>query len=127
MAEKIANFRFKGYKIIESSIKVSSEIEVSPQLHVEFEKTEGINEDERKMRLYLVVSIKDDNNALNILVKAEGEFEFDADLSEETKDTFFKTSAPAILFPYVRAYITTLSSLSGQKPIILPTLNLSNR
>ena len=39
---------------------------------------------------------------------------------------YFYTNAPAILFPYIRAYISTLTNLSGYKPINLPTLNLTS-
>ena len=52
---------------------------------------------------------------------------FDQDIDEKMRASFFNVNAPAILFPYVRAHITTLTSLSGIKPIILPTLNLSSR
>jgi preprotein translocase subunit SecB len=79
------------------------------------------------MRLVLDTSISDKNNALSIAVKAEGYFEFDEGLSEDMKEGFFNANAPAILFPYIRAYISTLSTLSGIKPIVLPTLNLSQR
>ena len=64
---------------------------------------------------------------MHIEVHAEGYFEFEQDITEVEKGIFFKTSAPAILFPYIRAYISTLSSLSGVAPVILPTLNLSDR
>ena len=127
MAEQIAKFRFKGYKIIESQIVINPEEEISQNLNLKFERTIGVNEEGRDMRLDMVIKINDDNNALNISVRAHGFFEFDLDLNQEEKDIFFNTSAPAILFPYVRAYITTLSSLSGIKPVILPTLNMSQR
>ncbi len=35
-------------------------------------------------------------------------------------------NAPAILFPYIRSYISTLSTLSGLSPIVLHTLNLTS-
>lgn len=127
MAEQIAKFRFKGYKIIESQIVINPDEEISQNLNLKFERTIGVNEEGRDMRLDMVIKINDDNNALNISVRAHGFFEFDLDLKQEEKDIFFNTSAPAILFPYVRAYITTLSSLSGIKPVILPTLNMSQR
>lgn len=38
---------------------------------------------------------------------------------------FFYTNAPALLFPYIRAYISTLTNLSGFEPINLPTLNMT--
>lgn len=127
MAEQIAKFRFKGYKIVESHIVSSPEEEASQNLNVEFEQTVGVNEEGHNMRLEMTANINDENNALDIKVKAQGFFEFETDLKPDEKDIFFRTSAPAILFPYVRAYITTLSSLSGVKPVILPTLNMSQR
>lgn len=127
MAEKIAKFRFSGYKIIESSINIDPEKEVGQKMSVEFRQTDGVEVGEHKMHLVLDAHVNDDANALEVHVKALGFFEFDDNLSEEMKAIFFKTSAPAILFPYVRAYISTLSSLSGIKPIILPTLNMSQR
>ena len=38
---------------------------------------------------------------------------------------FLYLNAPAIMFPYLRAYISSLTALSGINPITLPTLNLS--
>jgi preprotein translocase subunit SecB len=127
MAEKEAQFRFVNYRITESVIKLDPEVEPSDELEVNFEQTIGVHETENRMRLLLNTSITDKNNALSIAVKAEGYFEFDEGLDEDMKDGFFNANAPAILFPYIRAYISTLSTLSGIKPIVLPTLNLSQR
>lgn len=127
MAEQIAKFRFKGYKIVESNIITNPEQEASQNLNVEFEQTIGVNEEGHNMRLEMVANINDENKALFIKVRAQGFFEFDTDLSVDEKEVFYRTNAPAILFPYVRAYITALSSLSGVKPVILPTLNMSQR
>ena len=127
MAEKEAQFRFVNYRITESVIKLNPEVEPNDELEVNFEQTIGVHDTENRMRLLLNTSIKDKNNALSIAVKAEGFFEFDEGLDEDMKDGFFNANAPAILFPYIRAYISTLSTLSGIKPIVLPTLNLSQR
>ena len=39
---------------------------------------------------------------------------------------FICHNAPAILFPYIRAYISNITALGGIAPIILPTLNLES-
>lgn len=127
MAEKIAKFRFHGYKITDSLIHIDANQEVSKECNVTFEKTAGINDAERKMRLLLIAKIDSHNNAMHIEVKAEGYFEFEQDITDDEKKIFFNTSAPAILFPYVRAYIGSLTALSGVAPVVLPTLNLSDR
>lgn len=127
MAEKIARFRFLGYRIIDSQIHIDADKNVSSNCDVSFDQTIGINDTEHRMRLLLVAKIDSENKAMHIEVKMEGYFEFEQDITDKEREIFFRTSAPAILFPYIRAYIGTLSSLSGVAPIILPTLNLSNR
>lgn len=127
MAEKIAAFRFIGYKIVESSIKYNPELSDFENLSVNIKNTTGINEEELKLKLELELEVKNDSDDLNVVVKAIGIFEFDSNLSDKHKEIFFNTSAPAILFPYIRAYITSLTALSGIQPIILPTINLSGR
>ena len=62
-----------------------------------------------------------------IELKSEGYFEFEKNITDDERKVFFNMSAPAILFPYIRAYISALTSLSGINPVILPTLNLSKR
>jgi preprotein translocase subunit SecB len=53
-----------------------------------------------------------------------GNFEFDKEFeNKELKKTFINTNAPAIMFPYVRSFITTLTSNLGNVTgaIIIPT------
>ena len=39
---------------------------------------------------------------------------------------FICINAPAIIFPYIRAYVSTLTSLSGIPTIIMPTINMES-
>ncbi len=127
MAEQTAQFRFNAYKILDCSIFISEEIDISKQISINFEQTFGDITKGNEYRHTLVASIEDDNKALSIKVKAIGFFEFDNIPDEQMRMRFSSTNAPAILFPYVRAYISSLTALSGISPITLPTLNLSKR
>lgn len=40
--------------------------------------------------------------------------------------TYFYRNAIAIIFPYVRAFISTVTLQSNIPPVILPTMNLSS-
>jgi len=42
------------------------------------------------------------------------------------KGTFVTGNAPAIVFPYIRAYITNFFQNSGYNPIILPAFNFTS-
>lgn len=127
MAEVKSKFQFLGYQITESIIKIAEDIDVSDNINVNFEQTIGVDEGDHKMRLTMTAVVTDANNALDVKVTSNGYFQFDSDIDDNMKEVFFCVNAPAILFPYIRAYITALSSLSGVAPIIIPTLNLSVR
>ncbi|WP_222708016.1 protein-export chaperone SecB [Algibacter pacificus] len=54
-------------------------------------------------------------------------FKLDKDISEEFKlSDFPKINAPAIAFPYLRAYISNLTLQSGFEPVMLPSINFVN-
>ncbi len=76
-------------------------------------------------QLDLIAKVSDDKEVFNALVHGVGIFEFE-NLDDENIDSYFYLNAPAILFPYIRAYVTSLTALSGLNPITLPTLNLEN-
>lgn len=126
MSEKTAKFRFKGYKILNSSISVKDGVKISPKLNINLTQSSEEKSNGKEFRLRLTTSIVDENEALNIKMETFGFFEFDSDI-ENDKNVFFSQNAPAILFPYIRAYISALTSLAGITPLILPTLNFSNR
>ena len=61
----------------------------------------------------------------DVLVEAIFHFELvDQNITEEFKlSSFPRVNAPAIAFPYLRAYISNLTLQSGLEPVILPSIN----
>ena len=48
----------------------------------------------------------------------------DEQITEEFKHSHFpKINAPAIAYPYLRAYVSNLTLQSGVTPVMLPTIN----
>lgn len=127
MAEQVAKFRFSEYQILKSSIAISDISTIDEDIEIEITHTSGVNDEYNKFKLTLDLSITDKSGSLAINVIADGFFEFDSDLSESEKISFFNVNAPAILFPYVRAYVTALTALSGVPPVVMPTINLAAR
>jgi len=127
MVEQIAKFRLMNFSIVKSLIEIKDGMEIHDKLNVQFKQTSGINESGHKFKHTFDINVTDENGALFINVITIGVFDFDTDIDDKMRTNFFNINAPAILFPYVRAHITTLTSLSGIKPIILPTLNLTAR
>lgn len=71
------------------------------------------------------IEIKDKRFDLNI--EALFMFSVEGEITEEFKlSDFPKINAPAIAFPYLRAYISNLTLQSGFEPIMLPSINFVN-
>jgi preprotein translocase subunit SecB len=87
----------------------------------------GIVDPEAKLfHLYLDVELKDENDSLKINIAVLGIFKFRQNVKLETLENYFYVNAPAIMFPYVRSYISALTSLSGLNVINLPLLNMTS-
>ena len=70
------------------------------------------------------VEITNLNNSLVLKMVCVGIFKYNAD-DENLLLSFMSLNGPAIVFPYIRSFISSMSSLSGFETITLPTLNLS--
>lgn len=62
-----------------------------------------------------------------ISVKMIANFTFSPDVTFDTIPAYFYKNSIAIIFPYMRAFITTMTLQANQKkPLILPLMNLSS-
>ena len=122
MASEQTRFKFKGYRITKSNMSIIPTGKIKQDLNVTFSGVKDAICDSEYM-LDLGVSITNSDNSVGIDIEMRGFFEFDQDLKEPEKAMFFTGSAPAIMFPYLRAYISTLTAIAGIDPIILPTIN----
>lgn len=120
--EKKSSLQFIGYKVKNSHIEFLEED--SKELKIRFEPKGVIDNETNTFSLTMKVFINDKNGHLKINVEIEGQFKLNNREDSKIED-FLYLNAPAILFPYVRAYINTLTALSGNRPVVLPTLNLS--
>ncbi|HUW08062.1 MAG TPA: protein-export chaperone SecB [Williamwhitmania sp.] len=119
-----ASFSFLGYTIQESHIKVSG-----PELNsvtVTFKPKGIILPKLNQFHLELEINLTESKGNFKIRIKSLGMFEFPKEANiEEYKNSYFVTNAPAILFPYIRAYISSLTALSGIQTVTIPTFNLT--
>jgi preprotein translocase subunit SecB len=84
--------------------------------------TQGDDNKIHKVSIALDV-IDDQSNNLSIKIIVAGIFSL---LSESTVgENLLQKNTLAILFPYVRSFLTTVTSQSGVKPLILPTINFN--
>jgi len=78
------------------------------------------NKNSFKIIFYLTVEDK----KFNLDIEAVFNFITDEEITEEFKQSHFpKINAPAIGYPYLRAFVSNLTLQSGVAPAILPTIN----
>ena len=121
---KSSSFQFKGYRIERSLIELKS-AKVGENFNISFDSKGIVDKAESTYQLNLKAYIKDKEDTINIEVDIVSFFVFDNLIEKNQLEKLFYMNAPAIIFPYLRSYITTLTVLSGIDPVILPTLNLS--
>jgi preprotein translocase subunit secB len=119
-----ASFRLKNYIITETVVRLTGKT-IGKDIQVGISPEGKLNQKDKSFTLTLNVVVRDDKKNLNISLSIDGVFEYDTDSMQELLP-FICNNAPAILFPYIRAYISNITALGGISPIILPTLNLEN-
>lgn len=117
------NLHFKGVDFLHlvfNSLKVyemgaNIDLNIAPKVFFPKEEEKAFN-----ILMEINLTCKD---FFTLQVMAIGIFEFSNKVEEEDqKRAFINTNAPAIMFPYVRAFISTLTAAMGRStaPIILP-------
>ncbi len=86
--------------------------------------TRGIFHNEEKV-FELVFGVNVKSQEPFVKIQCRGFFKFENLSSFEEIPDFFYRNSIAILFPYVRAYISLVTTQANVPGIILPTLNLS--
>lgn len=98
------NIKFDTYQQYDS--KTSIDLKIEPKVfYPEDNKTSF------KIFMEVLINCKD---FFNLSIVGIGNFEFDQEFEDEAlKKIFVNSNAPAIMFPYVRAFVTTLTSNLG--------------
>lgn len=125
MKKQEAQFRFLDFKVIKSIYQIDAQkFKQGGKLDVNFKFPSELDQTkERLISFPMEVLIENEEKSLRIQVGIIGIFESDVDITKEK--SFIEVSAPAIIFPYIRAYVSNLTSMSGIQPILLPTFNMT--
>ena len=118
-----ASFRFSKFTILESYFQMTDSSDF--EINIKVNPTGRLSKNNKTFLLEQQVEVSDENNKFKINIRTSAQFDFDEVLDDEKSFSFFIINAPAIVFPYIRAYISNLTALSGLSTITLPTLNLS--
>lgn len=126
--EKTA-FRFHNYYFTKAKIEFPTQTERDLDLSIKFFPKGEFFKDKSLFKLYLGVIISSNKCELETnLVEIDccSEFIFSEHIELCNIPGFFYPNSIAIIFPYIRAFVSTLSLQANMNPIILPTMNLTS-
>ena len=122
---KKAAFYLSDYKfekvMIDFSKRTSNEIGLS------FDPKGFFDSEKSEFKLTITFSSKSGESKDNFIqIECKSVFKFEENTSFEDIPTYFYRNSIAIIFPYIRAFIGTITLQANIPPIVLPTLNLSS-
>ena len=119
-----AAFQLETY--IFNDIKLFFEDQKPKDISVFFHPKGEFDSENKTFDLTLVFHAADNENNDNpfITVNCVGTFKFEGVNTIEEIPSFFYKNAIAILFPYIRGFVSSLTALANITPLILPTYNL---
>lgn len=79
----------------------------------------------KNYELNLLFTASDSESDNVVLVNCLATFSFQDVMELKDIPDFFYANSIAIIFPYIRAFVSTLTLQANIPPIVLPTLNLS--
>lgn len=116
---------FLNYTVKEVNFLINDEFQTTNKpINIEFEINHNTNVENNRMKIELIIEIfknmKEQNYPFHMKVKVEGEFTIIGDNIES-----FEVNGIAILYPYVRAIISTYTANSNMPTLILPPINVA--
>lgn len=128
VANEQAVIRFLGYRLVNVNYVCSPDFELNTitngKYHFSFTKVGALLSD-TQYQLNLIVRLCYSNEAdyesapLRLVIELAGRYE-----CEESWSDRWEANALAILFPYLRAMVSTVTAQSGREPVVLPTVNI---
>ena len=99
----VVDVKFNSKNAYDNSAKI--EIKISPQVFY----PENLEKHFKILMEVQIVSLE----FFSLTLVAIGNFELENELPEKVKKSFVNTNAPAIMFPYLRTFISTLTANLG--------------
>ncbi len=108
----------KNIMITEGTFKRSEDSLEDVELQVKV--SHNVNQiSDREYKIILELSVADPQGKLSVFVKGMAIFE-----TEQKTRTLIERNTLAIMFPYFRSYVSTLTTQPGMMPIVLPAMNI---
>ena len=118
-----AAFKLDTYKFKKASIDFN--IPNNTELEISFNPKGVFYQKENRYELSFDTIIRCKETGTEVInISCVAYFSFNTAVSLNEIPNFFYPNSLAILFPYIRAFVSTISLQANTQPILLPTINL---
>ena len=115
---------FRGFQILNFEMKKRNDN--LKEKNIEIKTTNFYNK--KNKNIYKVqLSVIAISNSRNIKIDLEGLFEFSSNSPEIFRKKFLEITAPSVLYPYCRAFISNVTCYDAKEALILPVINFAKR
>lgn len=124
MSDRQGAIKFLDYRVSKVEFYLNKTEKQSNELNVEVSSDKEVDKELKNMLVELNVEIGDkDESPFFMSICLEGLFELSQDYLDYDINLFY-SNALSILYPYVRAIVSTYTAGANIKPVILPTINI---
>lgn len=129
MSKNLSSLQFEDYLIIKSEFELNPNF-IPGNVDLDFDLDSEFQLQIEKNLAVVIVHCDifkdsvDENKPYSLSVSILGKFKYEGNVEAEEFEKLCRVNATAILFPYLRAYISNLTSLSGVGTLLLPTVNV---
>lgn len=121
---KKASFSLYSYYFSNIKFKLENNHD-SENLRISFAPTGEFTEKDSVFNLKFTFKARQENEATPfIVIECIALFKFSGNIIFEEIPDYFYVNSIAILFPYIRAFISTITLQANVSPLVLPTMNL---
>lgn len=118
--------KFSNYKV--NKLAFEEKGEYSNNIKVTINSDVDKNDEDNAV-VSLLCKVESDDGLFNLAISISGDFtveddENDSNIDGVTNDILFQRNSISILFPYLRAAISQVTSMGSGDPIVLPPMNV---
>lgn len=131
MDKSVSSFQFKSYQVDAVEFKINENFEPKNRIRLDFDLDSDIaivdiDNKITKVSLHSIVfkNYKRTNKPFTMKISISGIFQFKGEVAQEQLIQFSEINATAVLFPYLRAAITHITTACNQPPVTLPLINV---
>ncbi len=110
-------------------VNINFDANTRDELQIEF-RPSGLfkqSESESLYELKIVFTAADKDKQKHMVeIECNATFKFASKIEFNEIPSYFYSNSIAIIFPYIRAFISTVTLQANYQPLVLPTMNLSS-